>query len=160
MVSGLDVYGMENLRDVVDFFNGIRKFDPVKVDLLEIFSGEIAFIGVVGAFMIGLYFKRVNEWLVTYFKEIHTLLVNKWYVDELYEKIIINPLRVISQSLFKIVDRILIDGSCDSAADLVQVGGATLRKIQTGKLTFYLSAIFAGNILLLGLVYWLVMVGV
>jgi magnesium chelatase family protein len=40
VVSGLDVYGMENLRDVVDFFNGIRKFDPVKVDLLELFSGE------------------------------------------------------------------------------------------------------------------------
>ena len=40
VVGGLDVYGMENLRDVVDFFNGIRKFDPVKVDLLEIFTSE------------------------------------------------------------------------------------------------------------------------
>ena len=40
VVGGLDVYGMENLKDVVDFFNGIRKFDPVKVDLIEIFSAE------------------------------------------------------------------------------------------------------------------------
>ena len=40
VVGGLDVYGMENLRDVVDFFNGIRKFDPVKIDLLEIFTSE------------------------------------------------------------------------------------------------------------------------
>ncbi len=40
VVNGLDVYGMEKLGDVVDFFNGIRKFDPVKVDLMEIFKGE------------------------------------------------------------------------------------------------------------------------
>jgi len=40
VVDGLDVYGMENLGDVVDFFNGTRKFAPVTVDLLEIFSNE------------------------------------------------------------------------------------------------------------------------
>src|SRR4030042_4815913 len=40
VVNGLDVYGMEKLGDVLDFFNGLRKFDPVKVDLLEIFRGE------------------------------------------------------------------------------------------------------------------------
>ena len=40
VVSGLVVYGMEKLGDVLDFFNGTRKFDPVKVDLMEIFKGE------------------------------------------------------------------------------------------------------------------------
>jgi magnesium chelatase family protein len=41
VVKGLDVYGMENLRDVVDFFNGTRKFNPVFVDLFEIFTNEV-----------------------------------------------------------------------------------------------------------------------
>jgi magnesium chelatase family protein len=40
VVGGLDVYGMENLGDVVDFFNVTRKFSPVKVDLQEIFACE------------------------------------------------------------------------------------------------------------------------
>jgi magnesium chelatase family protein len=31
---------MDNLGDVVDFFNGIRKFTPVSVDLMEIFNNE------------------------------------------------------------------------------------------------------------------------
>jgi magnesium chelatase family protein len=31
---------MENLRDVVDFFNGTRHFDPVSVDLIDIFNSE------------------------------------------------------------------------------------------------------------------------
>ena len=40
VVGGLDVYGMDTLGDVVDFFNGIKKFDPVKVDLVGIFNSE------------------------------------------------------------------------------------------------------------------------
>jgi magnesium chelatase family protein len=40
VVGGLDVYGMKNLGDVVDYFNGIRKFTPVTVDLMEIFNQE------------------------------------------------------------------------------------------------------------------------
>ena len=40
VVGGLDVYGMDTLGDVVDFFNGIKKFDPVKVDLIAIFNAE------------------------------------------------------------------------------------------------------------------------
>jgi magnesium chelatase family protein len=40
VVSGLDVYGMENLAEVVEYFNGTRKFEPVKVDLQEIFASE------------------------------------------------------------------------------------------------------------------------
>jgi magnesium chelatase family protein len=40
VVDGLDVYGMEKLADVVDFFNGTKKYEPVKVDLLEIFASE------------------------------------------------------------------------------------------------------------------------
>ena len=40
VVNGLDVYGMTSLGEVVDFFNGNRKFEPVKVDLMEIFNHE------------------------------------------------------------------------------------------------------------------------
>jgi magnesium chelatase family protein len=40
VVGGLEVYGMEKLGDVVDFFNGARKFNPVTVDLMEIFNSE------------------------------------------------------------------------------------------------------------------------
>jgi magnesium chelatase family protein len=40
VVEGLDVYGMENLGDVLGFFNGLKKFEPVKVNLKEIFNGE------------------------------------------------------------------------------------------------------------------------
>ncbi|MFZ0280222.1 MAG: YifB family Mg chelatase-like AAA ATPase, partial [Bacteroidales bacterium] len=40
VVKGLQVYGMENLGDVVAFFNGTRIFTPVLVDLVDIFNNE------------------------------------------------------------------------------------------------------------------------
>lgn len=40
VVANLDVYGLETLGDVIDFFNGIRKFNPVKVDLIDLFRHE------------------------------------------------------------------------------------------------------------------------
>jgi magnesium chelatase family protein len=40
VVSGLDVYGMEKLKDVLDFFNGTRMFEPVKVDIDSLFREE------------------------------------------------------------------------------------------------------------------------
>jgi magnesium chelatase family protein len=40
VVTGVEVYGMANLLDVIDFLNDFRKFEPVKVDLNEIFNTE------------------------------------------------------------------------------------------------------------------------
>jgi len=40
VVEGLDVYGMERIADVVDFFNNVKPFDPVKVDLADLFKSE------------------------------------------------------------------------------------------------------------------------
>ena len=40
VVKGLDVYGMKDLGEVLDFFSRSRKFEPVTVDLQEIFNSE------------------------------------------------------------------------------------------------------------------------
>jgi magnesium chelatase family protein len=41
VVNNLMVYGMDTLGEVVDFLNGTRKFEPVRVDLMEIFNNEV-----------------------------------------------------------------------------------------------------------------------
>ncbi|MFO7851778.1 MAG: magnesium chelatase domain-containing protein [Bacteroidales bacterium] len=37
VVDGIEVYGMNHLGDVIDFFNGMRQFKPVKADIEELF---------------------------------------------------------------------------------------------------------------------------
>jgi magnesium chelatase family protein len=41
VVSDITVYGMDTLGDVIEFFNGTKKFNPVQVDLVEIFNNEV-----------------------------------------------------------------------------------------------------------------------
>lgn len=53
VVNNLDVYGMENLRDVVDFFNGARHFEPTVIDTRREFyeqqtDGDLDFADVRG----------------------------------------------------------------------------------------------------------------
>lgn len=40
VVDGIDVYGMSSLSEVIDFFNGYRTFDPVRVDMASFFESE------------------------------------------------------------------------------------------------------------------------
>lgn len=40
VVDGIEVYGMQKLDEVLDFFNGTRSFEPVRVDLDELFADE------------------------------------------------------------------------------------------------------------------------
>ena len=40
VVSDIEVYGMDNLKDVVDFFNGSRQFETTKIDLDAIFNED------------------------------------------------------------------------------------------------------------------------
>ncbi|HEN20596.1 MAG TPA: ATP-binding protein [Desulfobacteraceae bacterium] len=37
VVSKLDVYGMDHLSDVIDFFNGMKQYAPAEADLEELF---------------------------------------------------------------------------------------------------------------------------
>lgn len=41
VVEGLDVYGVEHLKEIIDFFDGERKLEITKVNLAEIFSRKV-----------------------------------------------------------------------------------------------------------------------
>src|SRR6218665_3275002 len=57
IVEGIDVYGLNNLSEVVAFFNGMEKFTPVKFDIETEFErqqsiSEVDFIDVKGQSMV------------------------------------------------------------------------------------------------------------
>lgn len=82
---------------------------------------------------------------------LHKLLADKWYVDELYELVVIRPLHAISDRLFlRVGDRILFDGSLHGLAALARHGARLLCRVQTGSLHLYaLLVLFGGAALLL-----------
>jgi NADH-quinone oxidoreductase subunit L len=81
----------------------------------------------------------------------YRLLLNKYYVDELYDTVIVQPIRRISSTLlWRGVDAGLIDGAVNGTGALVRGGSAVLRRVQTGSLRSYAVSLFFGVVVILG----------
>jgi len=113
-----------------------------------------AFIGILIA--VWLYWKstEVPERLAERFSGLHQVLVRKYYVDEIYDWLIVQPLRIGSEKLlWQSVDAGAIDGTLVNGTGEATAGaGGILRRIQSGNLRSYAAWI------LLGTVLWLVYV--
>ncbi|HQH28308.1 MAG TPA: proton-conducting transporter membrane subunit, partial [Oligoflexia bacterium] len=78
----------------------------------------------------------------------------KWWVDELYEYLIVRPLAFTARVLFFAVDRKLIDRSIDLSAEIAGASGQMLGLLHTGRIGHYLLIMLAG--LFFGAAFWLV----
>ena len=76
------------------------------------------------------------------------VLANKWYVDELYDAIIVRPLGALSGAFDKFVERMGIDGIVNGVGKLVRWGSDRVRLLQTGQVGFYIFAMVIGMTLL------------
>ncbi len=68
----------------------------------------------------------------------HNLVYNKYYIDELYNNVIVRPLMALSAMLYHVVDTVLVDGIVNGFGRLVLLSGRTLRYAQSGVIGFYL----------------------
>lgn len=79
------------------------------------------------------------------FRGLYNLLWNKYYVDEIYDVVIVNPIVTLSRNvLWKIADNKIIDGTVNGAAKLVDIISASIRKIQTGVAQLYALVMVLG----------------
>jgi NADH-quinone oxidoreductase subunit L len=65
------------------------------------------------------------------------VLENKWYVDELYEKIIVGPLHRAGGFFKNVFETAVVDGIVNGVGRLVQYGGRQLRLLQSGQVGSY-----------------------
>ncbi|MCX8479985.1 MAG: NADH-quinone oxidoreductase subunit L [Chitinophagales bacterium] len=65
------------------------------------------------------------------------VLENKYYVDEIYNFLVVKPIEHISVLLSKIVDNKIVDGMVFITGKFVTWSGTTLRYIQNGQTGFY-----------------------
>jgi NADH-quinone oxidoreductase subunit L len=86
----------------------------------------------------------------------YTLVLHKYYVDELYNAAIIQPLLWISTNvLWHVVDEGAIDGTVNGVARVARESGSELREIQSGNARSYATWVVIGavgvTVLMIGL---------
>jgi NADH-quinone oxidoreductase subunit L len=86
---------------------------------------------------------------------VHDLLLNKYYVDEIYDAAIVEPIVNVSRGgLWKIVDAEIIDGAVNGAGSFVSLGAGLLRRLQTGSVRVYAASLMLGVVTVLGYCVW------
>jgi len=81
----------------------------------------------------------------------YRLLLNKYYVDELYDALVVRPINALSTTvLWKGADAALIDGSVNGVGKAVQGTSSVLRRLQSGSIRAYAASLFLGVVLILG----------
>jgi NADH-quinone oxidoreductase subunit L len=126
----------------------------VELTLMLVSSGvAIAGIGIAAYFF--LRNRAAADALAARFSGVHRLLANKYYVDEIYDAAIVQPIRITSQEgLWKIVDVKIIDGAVNGTGLSVSGWSQLLRRLQTGSVRAYAASLFVGVVTILGYYLW------
>lgn len=104
--------------------------------LLALLSVVIALVGIAAG---GMIFRKRP------LLQLPRILENKYYVDEIYEATIINPIKVGSrEGLWKLFDVGVIDGFLHSLGDAVTETGKVVRHLQAGFVRGYAAIILLG----------------
>ena len=84
------------------------------------------------------------------FPRLHRAVYNKWYVDELYDFLFVNPTKRLGTFLWKGFDVKVVDGIVNGVARLIGAISRGLRGIQTGKVHNYAMSMVVGVVLIVG----------
>jgi NADH-quinone oxidoreductase subunit L len=111
---------------------------------LMFFSVVVASIGIG----IALYMYNKNPDLpgkfVARFPGLHRAVFNKWYVDEIYDALFVNPTKKLGTFLWKGFDVKLVDGVVNGVAATVEACARGMRYTQSGLIASYAMTMVIG----------------
>ncbi|WP_342348355.1 NADH-quinone oxidoreductase subunit L [uncultured Nitrospira sp.] len=107
-------------------------------------------LGIAGAYWVyvkspGLPDRLANQW-----QSLYQLSLNKWFVDEAYDRTVVMPTLNLADRLWKRVDIAVIDGAVNGVARAVAWGGWVTRRLQSGQAQNYALAMTVGAVVILG----------
>jgi NADH-quinone oxidoreductase subunit L len=120
------------------------------MDLLHALTGWPVIVGVLGLLVAWWFYIKnpdVPKRLAQSVRGLYTLLLNKYYVDEIYAALIVHPLLWISTNvLWHVVDEGLIDGTVNGTATVARESGSQARKLQSGNTRSYATWVILGAV--------------
>ena len=100
------------------------------------------------------YLKRPGSWPAPWraaFPGLYRFLLNKGYVDEIYDEAIVQPIKALSEgALWRGLDVTVIDGAVNGTGTIVIETGASVRKLQTGSMRTYAVSVLLGVVMIVG----------
>jgi NADH-quinone oxidoreductase subunit L len=118
-------------------------------------STLIALLGIGLATYIWLQRPQVASRLEGRFPGLYRLLLNKYYVDELYDVTVVQPVKIVAEDgLWRGMDVRVVDGAVNAMGQVVGAASAVLRLLQSGSVKTYAASTFLGAVVILAYYLW------
>ncbi len=137
-----------NLLDPEEAEIAAKAFELKEFFPLAIASVFIASVGIIIAYQA--YFARKIDLSILFaerFPNINQFLSNKWYLDDINEKIFVKGSRKLAKEVLE-VDSKVVDGVVNLTGLVTLGSGEGLKYFETGRAQFYALIVFGGVILL------------
>jgi NADH-quinone oxidoreductase subunit L len=115
--------------------------------MLSALSIGLTLIGVAIAYVFYLSSPGLATVLAWRARALYQLLLEKYYIDEIYDAVVSRPLFFISQYvLFRGIDHYTIDGLVNGTGNTVEAGGDAVRRVETGNVQHYALVYLIGAV--------------
>jgi len=111
----------------------------------------VAVAGGIVAYIMYLKKKDLPQKLGAMFQPVYTLLFNKYYIDELYSRTIVQPVLKASDRIILAFDTYVIEGIVNGIPHLIGAFSKRLREVQTGMLSQYALIMAIGTVCIVGI---------
>jgi NADH-quinone oxidoreductase subunit L len=136
-------------------FNGPDNHTLARLEQLPLWVDAVptvvGLLGIALAYAMYMAFPLLPMRLATQFRGVYLFLLNKWYFDELYDAIFVQPLFRLARVFWQTGDATIIDGVPNGLAELTVDGSRQAVKIQTGSLAVYAFVMLIGVVVLVAI---------
>ncbi len=132
------------------FSTGHETVAPHGLDGLMIMAAAtvMGLLGIAAAYYMYVLNPDLPERLAQLWGGLYRGSLNKWYVDEAYDRLFVRPTFIAASELWKRIDVNVIDGAVNGIARGIAWGGWLLRLVQSGQTQHYALAMAVGIVVL------------
>jgi NADH-quinone oxidoreductase subunit L len=117
---------------------------------MMVFSMAVAVAGIFVAYKMYMKQPELPEKVTAKIPVVYDLVYHKYYMDEIYDAAVVEPIKNGSDFLWHGVDEKVVDGAVNGSATTVGWLSSHLRKLETGFVQNYALAILIGVVLITG----------
>ena len=117
--------------------------------VVMLLASAAGLLGIAGAYYVYVLNPSLPDRWARDWRTAYELSLNKWYVDEAYDRSFVRPTLVAATELWKHVDVAVIDGAVNGVARAIAWGGWLLRLIQSGQMQHYVLGMALGGLVIL-----------
>ncbi|CAG7594330.1 MAG: NADH-quinone oxidoreductase subunit L [Candidatus Midichloria sp.] len=134
----------------------LQEHDSInKIDTIEHWVVQLPLLAALFSMLLAYYAyilkPIISSWSYKNFRNINSFLEKQWYFDEVYELILVKPVKLLGMSLWRFIDAGLIDGILNYSARAVAKFAKVACLLQTGYIYHYAMVMLIGVMIL---VYW------